>query len=75
MGWSPGCYIPSFVKIGLPVHEKIFEGFLVFTMYGRGGQLGHVTQMQQTKFRYPYPRRLHIKFGFDLASGFGEKDV
>ena len=29
MGWSPRCYIPSFVKIGLPVLEKkIFEGFL-----------------------------------------------
>ena len=27
MGWSPQCYIPSFVKIGLPVLEKIFEGF------------------------------------------------
>ena len=29
MGWSPQCYIPSFLKIGLPVLEKkIFEGFL-----------------------------------------------
>ena len=28
MGLSPRCYIPSFVKIGLPVLEKkIFEGF------------------------------------------------
>ena len=28
IGWSPRCYIPSFVKIGLPVVEKkIFEGF------------------------------------------------
>ena len=28
MGWSPRCYIPSFVKIGPPVLEKkIFEGF------------------------------------------------
>ena len=28
MGWSPGCYILSFVKIGPPVPEKkIFEGF------------------------------------------------
>ena len=27
MGWSPKCYIPSFVKIGLPVQEKkIFSG-------------------------------------------------
>ena len=31
-GWSPGCYIPSFVEIGLPVPEKIFEGFLPYGM-------------------------------------------
>ena len=49
------------------------EDFLrVFTIYGRGGQLGHVTQMPRTNFRSPYPRRLHIKFGYDRASGFGE---
>ena len=66
--------MPSFVKIGLLVLEKkIFEGF--FTIYGRGGHFGHVTQMPGTKFRSPYPRRLHIKFGFDRASGFGEEDV
>ena len=29
MGWSPRCYIPSFVEIGLPVLEKIFEWFLL----------------------------------------------
>ena len=27
MGWSPGCYIPSFVEIGLQVPEKILKGF------------------------------------------------
>ena len=27
MSWSPRCYIPSFVEIGPPVLEKIFEGF------------------------------------------------
>ena len=42
----------------------------VFTIYGRGGHLRHVTQMSRTKFRSPYPRRLHIKFGFDRLSGF-----
>ena len=26
----------------------------------------------ETNFRSPYPRRLHIKFGFARASGFGE---
>ena len=30
MGWSPQCYIPRFVEIGLPVPEKIFEGFLPY---------------------------------------------
>ena len=30
MGWSPKCYIPSFVEICLPVPEKIFEGFLPY---------------------------------------------
>ena len=39
-----------------------------FIIYGRGGHLGHVTQMPQTKNRSPYPRRLHIKFGFDLSA-------
>ena len=38
---------------------------MVFTIYGRGGHLGHVTQMPRTKYRSPYPRRLHIIFGFD----------
>ena len=42
----------------------------VFTIYGHGGHLGHVTLMLQTNFRYPYPKRLHIKFGFDWPSGF-----
>ena len=30
MGWSPQCYIPSFVEMGLSVPEKIFEGFLPY---------------------------------------------
>ena len=47
------------------------EVFLrVFTIYGRGGYLGH--EMPLTNFRSPYPRRLHIKFGFDRARRFGE---
>ena len=47
------------------------EDFLrVFTIYGRGGHLGHVTQMPRKKICSLYPRRLHIKFGFDRPSGF-----
>ena len=31
MGWSPRCYIPSFVEIGLSVPEKkIFKGILTY---------------------------------------------
>ena len=46
----------------------------VFTIYGRGGHLGHVTQPLLTNFCSPYPWRLHTKFGFDWPSGFGEED-
>ena len=52
------------------------EDFLrVFTIYGHGCHLGHVTQMQHTNFPYPYPRRLLIKFSFDCPSSLGEEDV
>ena len=52
------------------------EDFLrVFTIYRRGGHLGHVTQMLRTNSGFSYPRRLHIKFGFDRPSSFGEEDV
>ena len=47
------------------------EDFLrAFTIYRRGGHLGHVTQMPRKKYRSPYPRRLHIKFVFDRPSSF-----
>ena len=42
------------------------EDFLRFlTIYGHGGHLGHVTWTIYINFRSPFPRRLHIKFGFD----------
>ena len=42
------------------------EDFLrVFTIYGRGGHLGHVTWTIYINFRSSFPRRLHIKFCFD----------
>ena len=42
----------------------------VFTIYGHGGHLSHVTIY--INFLSPFPRRLHIKFGFDRPSGLGE---
>ena len=47
--------------------EDFLKGFII---YGRCGHLGHVTQMPGTKFCSHYPRRFHIKFVFDLPSGF-----
>ena len=46
--------------------------FKVFTIYGCGGHLGHVTLTIYINFHSPFPRRLHIKFGFDWPSGFRE---
>ena len=48
MGRSPRCYISSVVDLGPLVPEKkIFEGFFTIYIYGRGGHLGHVTQMSR----------------------------
>ena len=52
------------------------EDFLVvFTIYGRGGHLGHVTRILRSNFRSLYPWMLHIKFQFDWPSGFREEDL
>ena len=48
MGSSYQYYIQSFVKIGPPVLEKTVEGFVF--IYGRGGHLGHLTEILQTNF-------------------------
>ena len=45
------------------------------TIYGHEGHLGHVTRTIYTNFGSPFPRRLHIKFGFDWPSGFRGEDV
>ena len=53
--------------------EEVF--FKVCTIYGHGGHLGHVTLTIYIIFRSPFPRRLHIKFGFDWPSGFRGEDL
>ena len=49
--------------------------FKVLSIFKHGGYLGHVTWIIYTNFRSPFPRRLHIKFGFDWPSGFWGKQV
>ena len=48
---------------------------VVFTIYGHGGHLGHVTLISRSDFCLPYPWMLHIKFHFDLPSSFREEDL
>ena len=46
--------------------------FKVFTIYGHGGHLGHVTWIINIHIASNFLRMFHIKFGFDLLSGFRE---
>ena len=67
MGWSPRCYIPSFVEIGLLVPEKkIFKGFI----YGHVVHLGHVARIMSSDFHFLVPKSFHKKFGSDRHSSF-----
>ena len=59
MGLGPQCYIPKFMEIGPLVQEKNFLGF--FTIYGRDGHLGHVTNIILQHFHFQVPKSLHKK--------------
>ena len=56
MGWGPRCYIPSLLEIDLPVPEK-----KIFTIYGHGGLLGHVTSIMSSDFHFFVPESFHKK--------------
>ena len=47
------------------------EEFLrVFTIYGDGGHLGHVTNIISSDFQFLVPESFHKKFGSDQHSSF-----
>ena len=47
------------------------EGFRrVFTIYGRGGHLGHVTKIMSSDFHFLVPESFHAKLDSDLYSSF-----
>ena len=48
---------------------------VVFTIYGLGGHLGHVTRISRANLSSRYPWMLHIKFHFDWPSTFREEDL
>ena len=41
-----------------------------FTIYGRGGHLGHVTSIMSSDFHCLVPESFHTKFGSDRHSSF-----
>ena len=52
------------------------EDFLrVFTIYGCGGHLGHVTIIMSSDFHFLVPESFHKKFGSDWHSSFLENRV
>ena len=58
------------------LHTKFCEnqpaGFFlrVFTIYRRGGHLGHVTSIMSSDFHFLVPENFHTKFGSDRHSSF-----
>ena len=47
------------------------EDFLrVFTTYGHGGHLGHVTSIMSSDVNFRVPESFHAKFGLDRHSSF-----
>ena len=42
----------------------------IFTIYGRGGHLDHVTSIMSTDFHFLVPASFHTKFGSDRHSSF-----
>ena len=52
------------------------EDFLkVFTIYGHGGHVGHVTQLICITFHSHSPSSFHMNFGSKSPNSFSEKEV
>ena len=44
--------------------------YKVFTIYGHGDHLGHVTTIMSSDFHFSVPESFHTKFGSDPQSSF-----
>ena len=44
--------------------------FKVFTIYGHGGHLGHMTRTMLTNFHFLVPESFHTKFSSEWPSSF-----
>ena len=61
---SPNCFFETSFNF------EIWVTFEVFTIYGHGGHLGHVTMTIWTTFHSPDPWRLHMKFCYNWPNSF-----
>ena len=46
------------------------DSLRVFTIYGHGGHLGHVTRIMLINFHFLVPESFHTKFSSDWPSSF-----
>ena len=53
-----------------PAGSEGEDSLRVFTIYGCGGHLGHVTSIMSSNFRCLVPENFHTKFGSDRHSSF-----
>ena len=52
--------------------EEYFEGF---SIYGRGGHLGHVTSIMSSDFHFLVPESFHTKFDSDRYSSLRKSSL
>ena len=53
-----------------PVGSREEDISKVFTKYGRGGHIGHVTSIMSSNFDFFVPESFHTKFGSERHSNF-----
>ena len=53
-----------------PAGSRETDYLRVFTIYGHGDHLGHVTSIMSSDFHFLVPESFQSKFGSDLQSSF-----
>ena len=59
----------------LPASSGAEDFLRVFTIYGRGGHLGHVTSIMSSNFHFHVPESFHTKFGTEWHRSFSEDPI
>ena len=59
-----------FISLYLKAFIKNLAQIVVFTIYGHGGHLGHVTSITLTNLHFLVPESFHTKFSSEWHSSF-----